>query len=71
MYQIHTNLSVAKHKHILKCLEFEVEKRKREGSMKFMTRMSKWLSTEAWKSYEDEVNNSATIAQNAYGTELE
>jgi hypothetical protein len=48
-----TRNSPAVHQHILKCLNFEVEKRKRDGSIKFMVRMAKWLTTEAWKAYED------------------
>lgn len=70
MYMKLTNNSLAKHLHILKCLKFEVEKRKKDGSMKFMVRMSKWLTSEAWKAYEDEMNNlpNTTIS---YGTELE
>ena len=38
--------------------------------MKFMPRMSKWLTQEAWKSYEDEINKSV-IPVNTYGTDLE
>ena len=65
-----TKNSRASHEHILKCLNFEVEKRNRDGSMKFMPRMSKWLTQEAWKSYEDEINKSV-IPVNTYGTDLE
>jgi hypothetical protein len=65
-----TRDSSAVHQHILKCLNFEIEKRKREGSMKFMVRMSKWLTTEAWKSYEDEINKT-TVNRVEYGTDLE
>ena len=70
LYARLTRLSLARHKHILKCLEFEVDKRKKDGSMKFMPRMGKWLTVEAWKSYEDEMNK---LPNNEvkYGTELE
>lgn len=70
MYLKATRNSPAVHQHILKCLNFEVEKRKKDGSIKFMTRMSKWLVTEAWKAYEDEINNTQ-VKQSKYGTELE
>ena len=65
-----TKNSRSSHEHILKCLNFEVEKRNRDGSMKFMPRMSKWLTQESWKSYEDEINKSIKPI-NTYGTELE
>ena len=51
-----TRNSIAIHQHILKCLRFEVNKRTKDGSMKFMVRMAKWLTAETWKSYEDEIN---------------
>jgi hypothetical protein len=60
----------AYHQHILKCLRFEVDKRTNDGSLKFMPRMSKWLTTEAWKSYEDEMNKLPSNKVK-YGTELE
>jgi hypothetical protein len=69
MYIKLTRNSIAAHQHILKCLEFEVEKRRRDGSIKYMVHMSKWLTTEAWKSYEDEINTSVNTIK--YGTELE
>jgi len=65
-----TRNSPAVHQHILKCLNFEVDKRNKDGSMKFMTRMAKWLTTEAWKAYEDEINN-VQVKKDKYGTELE
>jgi hypothetical protein len=65
-----TRNSPAVHQHILKCLNFEVDKRNKDGSMKFMTRMAKWLTTEAWKAYEDEINN-VQVKTAKYGTELE
>lgn len=66
-----TRGNLANHKHILKCLNFEVDKRNKDGSMKFMPRMSKWLNQEAWKSYEDEINKSNAIIEDKYGTQLE
>jgi hypothetical protein len=65
-----TRMSPAVHQHILKCLQFEVDKRTKDGSMKFMVRMAKWLTTEAWKAYEDEINNTQ-VKTTKYGTELE
>lgn len=70
MYLKATRMSPAIHQHILKCLNFEVEKRKKDGSIKFMVRMSKWLTTEAWKAYEDEINATPKGINN-YGTDIE
>jgi hypothetical protein len=70
MYMKISHNNQADHQHILKCLRFEVDKRTKDGSLKFMPRMSKWLTTEAWKSYEDEMHK---LPNNKvkYGTELE
>jgi len=65
-----THNNQADHQHILKCLKFEVDKRTKDGSLKFMVRMTKWLSTEAWKSYEDEMQKLPN-GNVKYGTELE
>lgn len=70
MYVKLTHMNQADHQHILKCLKFEVGKRSRDGSLKFMPRMTKWLTTEAWKSYEDEMNKLPNGSV-TYGTELE
>ena len=69
MYLLITKNNRAIHDHIIKCLRFEVNKRIKDGSMKFMVRMSKWISSEAWKAYEDEVNN--TLNTESYGTDIE
>jgi hypothetical protein len=69
MYLLLTKNNRATHDHIVKCLKFEVNKRTNDGSMKFMVRMSKWLSTEAWKAYEDEIND--VKKANTYGTDIE
>lgn len=71
IYMKITNNNRANHEHILKCLNFEIDKRKKEGSMKFMVRMSKWLVSEAWKSYQDEINNLPLDKPASYGTEIE
>jgi len=70
MYMKITKNSPAIHQHILKCLKFEVDKRTKDGSIKFMVRMAKWLTAETWKSYEDEINKTPTQTKK-YGTEFE
>ena len=69
IYLLQTKNSRAKHDHILKCLRFEIDKRTHDGSMKFMVRMGKWLTSEAWKAYEDEINNTKQVSN--YGTNVE
>lgn len=71
LYNLLTKLELARHEHIVKCLKFEVDKRNRDGSIKFMVRMSKWLTTEAWKAYEDEINDSVNTEENKYGADVE
>jgi hypothetical protein len=70
LYMVLTKNNRASHDHIVKCLKFEIEKRIRDGSIKFMPRMSRWLSTESWKAYEDEINSLPNKPAN-YGTSVE
>jgi len=63
----------AKHEHLLACLKFEVEERTREGSMKFMPRITKWLNSQSWTTYADRLldANVNSISTAKYGTEIE
>ena len=73
-YAKYTMASRAKHEHLLKCLKYEVEERQREGSMKFMIRMVKWLNTQAWTAYEDKLLDERVnqpVDNTKYGTEIE
>jgi len=69
IYVLQTKNSRAKHEHIIKCLNFEINKRTNDSSMKFMVRMSRWLTSEAWKAYEDEINDTKSVE--SYGTDVE
>ena len=63
----------AAHEHMLACLKLEVEDRTREGSMKFMPRITKWLNSQGWTTYQDRLMdaNANTVLTTRYGTEIE
>lgn len=62
------------HDHILKCLQHEIKYRESNGSMKFMKRMTTWLSSQEWESFEDQIDDLGNITfketELGYGTEL-
>jgi len=49
------------HEHIMKCLNFEVEERTQSGSLMYMKKMPNWLSSEAWKEYEEKMKIDSII----------
>lgn len=60
------------HKHIMKCLEFEINHRQITNQQQYMKTILNWLESEEWKAYEKELlnkNNMNTSKQ--YGAELE
>ena len=64
----------SKHEHILKCLQYEVNHREAEGSMRYMKRMYKWLLSQEWKSFEERIEDTDNVQTGKgvkYGTELE
>ena len=62
-----------KHDHIIRCLRKEIEIRESENSMAFMKRLSNWLASEEWKSFEDRLDESVLVKNEVqvYGTTLE
>jgi hypothetical protein len=63
------------HDHIMKCLRYEINKRHSTGTINYMKRLNKWLSSREWESYEDEVDDLSSAAtrnegEHRYGTEL-
>ena len=61
--------SSAMAEHIIKCLEFELSKRSREGSLMYMMTMWNWLTRSQWEAVEDEmVDNSKPVS--TYGTDI-
>jgi len=65
--------SKSRHEHIMECLKFEIESRKRANSLGYMKRMAKWLISEEWKLYDEFMKdtNIQTKAEEVYGTIVE
>ncbi len=55
--------------HLIRCLEYELAKRSREGSSGYMMTMWNWLTRNQWEAIEDEMNDESK-ATKAYGTEF-
>jgi len=62
--------SSAMAEHIIKCLEFELNKKMREGKISYMMTMWNWLSRNQWEVSEEEMRDTEQKAVNTYGTEL-
>ena len=62
--------SSAMAEHIINCLEYEISKRMREGSLSYMMTMWNWLTRSQWEAVEEEMQDTEHIAKNSYGTEL-
>lgn len=62
--------SSAMAEHIIKCLDYEVSKRMREGSLSYMMTMWNWLTRSQWEAVEDEMQDTELKANQSYGTEL-
>lgn len=62
--------SSAMAEHIIKCLDYEISKRMREGSISYMMTMWNWLTRNQWEAIEEEMQDSNKTATNLYGTEL-
>jgi hypothetical protein len=66
--------SKAKHLKMLNAIEFEVQRRNREGSMGYMKRMYKWLTSEEYLLYDEYIKSreiEVVKGGSSYGTELE
>lgn len=70
LYNIQTGGNQAMCEHINKCLQFEIDKKMKTGSMCYMKTMLKWLQDRQWEVYDEEMNNTQQNIQNSYGTEL-
>lgn len=62
--------SSAMAEHIIKCLDYEISKRMREGSISYMMTMWNWLTRSQWEAVEDEMTDNQKVPVNSYGTEL-
>ena len=74
LYRTIVGRNLSKHQHILKCLQFEVETRNGDGTISYMKRMAKWLTSQEWKSIEERIVDSSCahteVNEIGYGTEL-
>lgn len=62
--------SSAMAEHIIKCLDYEISKRMREGSLSYMMTMWNWLTRSQWEAIEEEMQDTEQKTVNTYGTEL-
>ena len=62
--------SSAMAEHIIKCLDYEISKRMREGSLSYMMTMWNWPTRSQWEAVEEEMNDNELKVSQSYGTEL-
>ena len=62
--------SSAMAEHLIKCLDYEISKRMREGSISYMMTMWNWLTRSQWEAIEEEMQDTSKQQTNMYGTEL-
>lgn len=62
--------SSAMAEHIIKCLDYEVSKRMREGSLSYMMTMWNWLTRSQWEAIEEEMEDTNKTPVNSYGTDI-
>ena len=70
LYNILTGGNNATCEHINKCLQFEIDKKMKSGSMGYMKTMWRWLQDRQWEASDEEMNNTEQNIQHSYGTEL-
>ena len=57
-------------KHLLECLNFEVQKKTLAGELGFMKTMYRWLQEHSWEATEEEMQYQQSMKEKSYGTEL-
>lgn len=70
LYNILTGGNNAMCEHVNKCLQFEIDKKMKSGSMGYMKTMWRWLQDRQWEASDEEMNNTEQNIQHSYGTEL-
>lgn len=70
MFNTKVGQSSAAAEHIIKCLDFEISKRMREGSLSYMMTMWNWLTRNQWEVSEEEMQDVEQKSTTTYGTEL-
>lgn len=69
LFNLYTGLSEAMAEHLIKCLNFEIDKKMKTGKIGYMKTMYKWLIEHCWEESEEEMSDE-TKTSTAYGTEL-
>lgn len=62
--------SAAMAEHLIKCLDYEISKRMREGSLSYMMTMWNWLTRSQWEAIEEEMQDNEQNTVNSYGTDI-
>ena len=70
LYNTYVGRSEATAEHINKCLEYEINKKMREGKISYMKTMWRWLVDHQWEESEEEMQDETKYVNNTYGTEL-
>lgn len=70
LFNVKVGNSSAMAEHIIRCLEFEIDKKMREGKISYMMTMWNWLSRNQWEVSEEEMQDTEQKATQSYGTEL-
>lgn len=70
LFNVKVGNSSAMAEHIIKCLDFEISKRMREGKLSYMMTMWNWLSRNQWEVAEEEMLDTEQIQTNSYGTDV-
>lgn len=70
LFNVKVGNSSAMAEHIIRCLEFELDKKMREGKISYMMTMWNWLSRNQWEVSEEEMQDTELKASQSYGTEL-
>ena len=50
-----------KHRHVMKCLEFELKMRKKEKTLGYMQQLITWLNQNSWEKYESLIEESGSL----------
>ena len=64
--------SLAMHKHIMNCLNYEIDQKISTGKLAYFKTMWKWLVNHEWEAIENELRyNKNELEDNSYGTTVE
>lgn len=70
LYNQYVGKSEAMAEHINDCLQYEIDKKIREGKIGYMKTMWRWLVDHQWEETEAEIEDNSRPITNSYGTEL-